>query len=137
MLGDGSNIPKWLKFYSHNLTFIGTPDIGGRIYSVNLTAIDQYLSNATIQFKILVDSKNFVSKLGLKDICIYANSQSSDLLYLLPSDLFPGTPLQLKLAAGASTSTLPPFLSFNQLQLYQTPGSALSAGSWTLMLTNG
>jgi Putative Ig domain len=48
MQGDGTSLPKWLKFYAQNMTFIGTPTIGGKTYSINVTAYDQYLSNASV-----------------------------------------------------------------------------------------
>ncbi len=128
-LSSGEIMPKWLKFYASNLTFIGVP-LKAETLKINLTSYDQYLSNTTIQFTINALSKNHISTLNLESICIYTDSQPSEATYQISHSLF---------KQGSSFETevtvlgMPNFLQFDPIgNILSQNLNPLVSGSWTM-----
>jgi hypothetical protein len=110
-LSSGDILPKWLRFYSNNLTFMGVP-LKAEILKINLTSYDQYLSNTTIQFTINAFGKNHISTLNLERICAYTDSQPSELTYQISHTLFAhGNSFETKVTVLG----MPNFLQFDPI----------------------
>ena len=138
-LSDGSPLPSWLRFYPDNATFVGTPN-NVEVFSINITALDPYLSNTTINFKLTVLDKPPITVRSIPDLCIYLDDPlaSAQLTSILPGFASDQETYRLvyTLSSMSQGGILPNFLDFDPINQMISHNQAFSlfSGIWQMQL---